>query len=78
MIFTRDIEPRLGKRVLGELTADECWDAVYDKAKASRVRANKTAGELSGFLRWCASRGHAIIACNVGDSGKREIDCRRI
>lgn len=55
-IFTRDIEPRLGKKVLGELTEDECWDAVYDKAKSSKVRANKMAGELSCFLRWCSSR----------------------
>ena len=51
VIFTRDIEPRLGKKTLGELTEDECWDAVYDKAKASKVRANKMAGELSCFLR---------------------------
>lgn len=56
VIFARDIEPRLGKKVLGELTEDECWDAVYDKAKASKVRANKMAGELSCFLRWCSSR----------------------
>jgi integrase len=55
-IFTRDIEPRLGKKTLGELTEDECWDAVYDKAKSSKVRANKMAGELSCFLRWCSSR----------------------
>jgi integrase len=55
-IFTRDIEPRLGKKQLGELTEDECWDAVYDKAESSKVRANKMAGELSCFLRWCSSR----------------------
>lgn len=55
-IFRRDIEPRLGREVLGELTEDECWDAVYDKAKSSKVRANKMAGELSCFLRWCSSR----------------------
>lgn len=56
VIFTRDIEPRLGRKALGELAEDECWDAVYDKAKASKVRANKMAGELSCFLRWCSSR----------------------
>jgi integrase len=55
-IFSRDIEPRLGKKTLGKLTEDECWDAVYNKAKASKVRANKMAGELSCFLRWCSSR----------------------
>jgi len=55
-IFTRDIAPRLGSKTLGQLTEDQCWDAVYDKAKASKVRANKMAGELSCFLRWCASR----------------------
>lgn len=56
VIFTRDIDPRLGKRSLIELTENECWDAVYDKAKASKVRANKMAGELSCFLRWCSGR----------------------
>jgi len=56
VIFTRDIRPRLGTKSLPALTEDECWDAVYDKAKASKVRANKMAGELSCFLRWCSSR----------------------
>jgi hypothetical protein len=49
VIFTRDIEPRLGQASLLQLTENECWDAVYDKAKASKVRANKMAGELSCF-----------------------------
>ncbi|WP_146032634.1 integrase family protein [Sphingobium sp. SA916] len=56
IIFERDIKPRLGRKVLVELTEDECWDAVYDKAKMSKDRANKMAGELSCFLRWCAGR----------------------
>ena len=54
VIFTRDIKPRLGRKKLGNLTENECWDAVYDKA--SKVRANKMAGELSCFLRWCSRR----------------------
>ncbi|MFM5929406.1 MAG: tyrosine-type recombinase/integrase [Novosphingobium sp.] len=56
VIFDRDINPRLGGRVLGELTENDCWDAVYDKAKGSKVRANKMAGELSCFLRWASGR----------------------
>jgi integrase len=56
LIFTRDIRPRLGKKVLAELTENDCWDAVYDKAKSSKDRANKMAGELSCFLRWCSGR----------------------
>lgn len=56
VMFTRDIAPRLGKNPLHDLTEDECWNAVYDKAKVSKVRANKMAGELSCFLRWCAGR----------------------
>ena len=56
VIFTRDIKPRLGTKTLADLTENECWDAVYDKAKASKVRANKMAGELSCFLRWCSGR----------------------
>lgn len=56
VIYSRDIGPRLGGKSLLDLTEDECWDAVYDKAKASKDRANKMAGELSCFLRWCAGR----------------------
>lgn len=56
VMFKRDIKPRLGDKPLVSLTENECWDAVYDKAKASKVRANKMAGELSCFLRWCAGR----------------------
>lgn len=55
-MYIRDIGPRIGSRVLAELTEDDCWDAVYDKAKASKLRANKMAGELSCFLKWCAGR----------------------
>ncbi len=56
VIFTRDIGPRLGAKLLAELTENDCWDAVYDKAKDSKDRANKMAGELSCFLRWCSGR----------------------
>lgn len=55
-IYRCDIEPRLGRQSLLKLTEDACWDAVYDKAKASKFRANKMAGELSCFLRWCSGR----------------------
>ena len=56
VIYTRDIAPRLGSRPLYDLSEDECWDAVYDKANASKHRANKMAGELSCFLKWCSGR----------------------
>jgi len=56
VIYTRDIGPRLGTKVLAGLTEDDCWDAVYDKANASKSRANKMAGELSCFLKWCTGR----------------------
>lgn len=56
IIFDRDIGPRLGDRLLYELTDDQCWEAVYDKAKASKDRANKMASELNCFLRWCSGR----------------------
>lgn len=56
VMYTRDIGPRLGGLILSELSEDQCWDAVYDKAKATKFRANKMAGELSCFLKWCAGR----------------------
>jgi len=55
-IFRRDIAPRIGAVLLDDLTEDACWEAVYDKADASRDRANKMAGELSCFLKWCSGR----------------------
>ncbi|WP_081492252.1 tyrosine-type recombinase/integrase, partial [Rhizorhabdus wittichii] len=56
VIFSRDISPRLGSKGLSDLTEDDCWNAVYDKAATSKDRVNKMAGELSCFLRWCAGR----------------------
>ncbi|MGB5777674.1 MAG: integrase family protein [Allopontixanthobacter sediminis] len=56
VMFNRDIKPRLGSVILDELTEDACWDAVYDKARASKDRANKMAGELNCFLKWCSGR----------------------
>lgn len=56
VIYSRDIGPRMGKKLLLELTEDACWDAVYDKARTSKSRANKMAGELNCFLRWCSGR----------------------
>lgn len=56
VIFIRDIKPRIGSIVLAELTEDQCWDAVYDKSEASKDRANKMAGELNCFLKWCSGR----------------------
>nr|WP_083434302.1 integrase family protein [Sphingomonas sp. Y57] len=56
VIFDRDIKPRLGDRLLYDLTDDQCWEAVYDKAEASKDRANKMASELNCFLRWCSGR----------------------
>ena len=55
-IFIRDIKPRLGSIVLDALSEDDCWDAVYDKARTSKDRANKMAGELSCFLKWSSGR----------------------
>ncbi|KRB91112.1 MULTISPECIES: integrase arm-type DNA-binding domain-containing protein [unclassified Sphingomonas] len=56
LIFDRDIKPRLGTQLIYDLTDDQCWEAVYDKAKASKDRANKMASELNCFLRWCSGR----------------------
>lgn len=55
-IYDRDIGPRLSAKLLSELAENDCWDAVYDKAKASRYRANKMAGAPSYFLKWYAER----------------------
>src|SRR3546814_9249668 len=53
-MYTRDIGPRIGSKVLAQLTEDDCWDAVFDKAKAAKHRENHMAGELSCFQKWCA------------------------
>ncbi len=51
VIVAREILPRLRHKALGKLTENECGDAVYNEAKASKGRANKMAAELSCFLR---------------------------
>ncbi len=64
-IYEKDIGPRLGRFGLFSLTEDDCWDAVYDRAKGSKVRANKMAGELSCFLKWCSGREGRMAGLGV-------------
>ncbi|WEK43406.1 MAG: hypothetical protein P0Y64_00725 [Candidatus Sphingomonas colombiensis] len=60
-IYNRDIGPRLGNTNLYRPTENECWNAVYDKANASKGRADKMAGELACFLKWCCGREGRMV-----------------
>lgn len=54
-MYSRDIGPRIGSKILSELTEDECWDAVYDKAK--RKIGHAAEDELIAMAaRYAASR----------------------
>lgn len=60
-IFERDIAPRLGSRLVYDVTEDDLIDLVQAKGKVAKIRANRLAAELKVFFGWMASlRGREV------------------
>lgn len=53
--YERDVRPRLGKRLIYEVTEADLVRLVTDKGKVAKVRANRLAAELKVFFGWAAS-----------------------
>ena len=72
-IYRRDIAPKLGSKIIYDVTEDELIDLVEAKGKRAEARANRLAAELKVFLGWAASlRGRKVgleanVACRFGD-----------
>lgn len=54
-IYERDINPRLGKRSVYEITERDLIKLVTAKGKVAKVRANRLAAELKVFFGWASS-----------------------
>ncbi|MBT2187163.1 site-specific integrase [Sphingobium nicotianae] len=55
-IWSADMKVQIGDRDLQEVSDDDLWDLVLDKGKRAPIRANRLAGELKVFMKWCAGR----------------------
>lgn len=54
-IFRCDIEPKLGKKSIYEITETDLLKLVNAKGKTAKVRANRLASELKVFFGWASS-----------------------
>jgi integrase len=60
-IYRRDIAPKLGRKIIYDVTEADLIKLVEAKGKKARVRANRLAAELKVFFGWTASlRGLAV------------------
>jgi integrase len=60
-IYRRDIAPKLGRKIIYDVTETDLIKLVEAKGKKARVRANRLAAELKVFFGWAASlRGLAV------------------
>jgi integrase len=54
-IYRCDIEPKLGKKSIYEITETDLLKLVNAKGKTAKVRANRLASELKVFFGWASS-----------------------
>ncbi|WP_129792978.1 integrase arm-type DNA-binding domain-containing protein [Sphingosinicella sp. CPCC 101087] len=60
-IYRRDIAPKIGRKIIYDVTEADLIKLVEAKGKTARVRANRLAAELKVFFGWTASlRGLAV------------------
>ncbi|MEV4933987.1 integrase arm-type DNA-binding domain-containing protein [Sphingobium sp. LMA1-1-1.1] len=74
-IFSRDVEPKLGKKIIYDVTEDDLIALVEKKGKAAKVRANRLAAELKVFFGWTASLRGKEVGLEV-DPARRLGDLR--
>ncbi|MGN6849919.1 MAG: tyrosine-type recombinase/integrase [Sphingomicrobium sp.] len=74
-IYERDIEPRLGKRSIYEVTERDLIQLVQAKGKVAKIRANRLAAELKVFFGWAASLRGLEVGLEV-DPSRRLGDLR--
>jgi integrase len=54
-IYQRDIAPKLGRKIIYDVTEAELVKLVTEKGKTAKIRANRLAAELKVFFGWTAS-----------------------
>jgi integrase len=74
-IYRRDIAPKLGRKIIYDVTETDLIKLVEAKGKTARVRANRLAAELKVFFGWTASLRGLEIGLEV-DPSRRLGDLR--
>lgn len=64
-IYRRDIAPKLGRKIIYDVTEADLIKLVQAKGKKARVRANRLAAELKVFFGWTASLRGLEVALEV-------------
>lgn len=74
-IFERDIKPKLGHRIIYEVTERDLIKLVEAKGKTAKIRANRLAAELKVFFGWTASLRGLEVGLDI-DPSRRLGDLR--
>lgn len=74
-IYRRDIAPKLGRKIIYDVTEADLIKLVETKGKTARVRANRLAAELKVFFGWTASLRGLEVGLEV-DPSRRLGDLR--
>ncbi|PSJ42159.1 tyrosine-type recombinase/integrase [Allosphingosinicella deserti] len=74
-IYRRDIAPKLGRKIIYDVTETDLIKLVEAKGKKARVRANRLAAELKVFFGWTASLRGLEVGLEV-DPSRRLGDLR--
>jgi integrase len=74
-IYRRDIAPRLGRKIIYDVTEGDLIKLVEAKGKKARVRANRLAAELKVFFGWTASLRGLEVGLEI-DPSRRLGDLR--
>ncbi len=74
-VYRRDIAPKLGRKIIYDVTEVDLIRLVETKGKIARVRANRLAAELKVFFGWTASLRGLEVGLEV-DPARRLGDLR--
>lgn len=55
--FERDVSPRLGSKMLSQITHDDLADIIADKFEVAPTASNRLQSFLSRLFRWCVTIG---------------------
>ncbi len=69
-IYRRDIAPKLGRKIIYDVTETDLIKLVEAKGKVARIRANRLAAELAVFFGWAASLRGLEVGLEVDPSAR--------
>jgi integrase len=74
-LYDRDIAPKLGRKIIYDVTETDLIKLIEAKGKTARIRANRLAAELRVFFGWASSLRGLDVGLEV-DPSKRLSDLR--